>query len=172
MRALSGLTTRCSVRLTQVLMRVTWLRCPGLVLSAALTIGAVGAYAQAPAVRGYWRTPSGSVIRIAPCGHELCVEIAQLPPGNHPLTDMRNPDPKLRNRPLCGLRIGGGFVEVDLQHARGGHLYDPRSGRTYSGQMTAEGTLLQLRGYVGLPIFGRTATWVRASKPPPCPAPG
>jgi hypothetical protein len=85
---------------------------------------------------------------------------------------MRNPDPKLRERPLCGLQIGDGFVEVDAQHARGGHLYDPRSGRTYSGQMTAEGNLLRLRGYVGLPILGRTEIWARASKPPPCPAPG
>ena len=152
-------------------MRVGSLRCPSLALCAALTAAAASAYAQTPAVRGYWRTPSGGIIRIAPCGHELCVEIAKLPPGDHPLTDTHNPDPKLRQRSLCGLRIGAGFVEVDPQHARSGHLYDPRSGHTYSGQMTAEGNLLRLRGYIGLPVFGRTETWVRASKPPACPAP-
>ena len=152
-------------------MRVTWLQCKSLVLCAALTVAAASAYAQAPTVRGYWRTPLGGIIRIAPCGHELCVEIARPPPGNHPVTDTRNPDPKLRNRQLCGLRIGAGFVQIDAQHAHGGHLYDPRSGRTYSGQMTAEGNLLRLRGYVGLPVFGRTQTWVRAFQPPPCPRP-
>lgn len=141
---------------------------PGLlILSVAVTAAAV-AYARAPAVRGYWRTPSGDIIRIDPCGQALCLEIAALSPGDHPLTDAQNPDAKLRSRPLCGLRIGEGFVEVDPQHARGGHLYDPKSGRTYSGHMTAEGNLLQLHGYVGLPIFGRTETWVRASRPPPC----
>ena len=135
-------------------------------LCAVLAAAAASAYAQTATVLGYWREPGGSVIRIAPCDHELCVEIARLRTGAHHFTDGRNPDPRLRNRPLCGLRIGAGFVQVDPQHARGGHLYDPRSGRTYRGEMTAAGNLLHLRGYIGLPIFGRTATWVRASQPP------
>ncbi|HEX3845311.1 MAG TPA: DUF2147 domain-containing protein [Steroidobacteraceae bacterium] len=139
---------------------------PLLILCAALASG--GAYAQTATVMGYWRAPGGSVIRIAPCDHLLCVEIAGLPAGKHRVTDVQDPDPRLRNRPLCGLRIGEGFVEVDRQHARGGHLYDPKSGRTYSGEMRAAGNLLHLRGYVGLPIFGRTETWTRASPPPPC----
>jgi uncharacterized protein (DUF2147 family) len=141
-------------------------RFPLLILCTALASG--GAYAQAATVMGYWRVPGGSVIRIAPCDHWLCVEIARLPAGKHRATDVHNPDPRLRNRPLCGLRIGEGFVEVDPQRARGGHLYDPKSGRTYSGQMRAAANLLHLRGYVGLPIFGRTETWTRASQPPPC----
>jgi uncharacterized protein (DUF2147 family) len=143
-------------------------------LRAALLCSALSAtiaYAQAPGVRGYWREPSGSILRIAPCGRELCVDIAALSRGNHPVTDTHNPNPKLRNRPLCGLRIGDGFSEVDPRHARGGHLYDPKSGHTYSGQMTAEGIFLKLRGYVGLPIFGRTETWVRTARPPPCSVP-
>lgn len=137
-----------------------------LILYAALA--ATSAYAQTPTVLGYWREPGGALIRIVPCDHGLCVEIAKLSAGNHLVNDARNPDPKLRNRPLCGLRIGEGFVQVDAKHARGGHLYDPRSGRTYSGEMTELGNLLRLRGYVGLPIFGRTATWVRASQPANC----
>lgn len=135
-------------------------------LSAVLA--ASGAYAQSSTVLGYWREPGGSIIHVAPCGQQLCVTIARLSRGNHPNTDTRNPDPRLRQRALCGLRIGEGFVAVDPQHARGGHLYDPRSGRTYSGQMTAEGNLLHLRGYVGLPILGRTETWMRVTQPPPC----
>ena len=138
-----------------------------LILCAALA--AASAYAQSATVLGYWREPRGSIIRIAPCDRQLCIEIAELPPGHHAVADGRNPDPRLRTRPLCGLRIGEGFVEVDPQHARGGHLYDPRNGRTYSGDMTADGNLLHLRGYFGLRIFGRTATWARASQPPPCP---
>ena len=137
-----------------------------LILCATLVSG--GAYAQPATVLGYWRTPGGAVIRIAPCDHLLCLEIARLAAGNHSLTDTHNPNPRLRRRRLCGLRIGAGFLEADPQHARGGHLYDPKSGRTYKGEMTAEGNLLRLRGYVGLPIFGRTETWVRAGKPPPC----
>lgn len=139
-----------------------------LMLCAALA--AASARAPAPTVLGYWREPGGSVIRIAPCERQLCVAIVSVSAGNHPVTDVRNPDPGLRARSLCGLRIGAGFTEIDAQHARGGRLYDPRSGRTYNGQMTAEGNLLQLRGYVGLPMFGRTQTWVRTAAPPPCSA--
>lgn len=141
---------------------------PLLLLALGLTMASASAQAQTPTVLGYWRTPSGAVVRIAPCGQTLCVEIAELSRGNHPLTDMRNPDPKLRSRPLCGLRIGEGFLETDPQHASRGRLYDPKSGRTYSGQMAADGNLLHLRGYLGVPIFGRTETWSRTSKPPPC----
>ncbi|HEV7135107.1 MAG TPA: DUF2147 domain-containing protein [Steroidobacteraceae bacterium] len=141
---------------------------PLLLLAAALMMAAVTAHAQTPSVLGYWRTPAGAVVRIAPCGQWLCVEIAELSRGNHRFTDMRNPDPRLRGRPLCGLRIGAGFLETDPQHASRGRLYDPKSGHTYSGQMAAEGNVLRLRGYLGVPIFGRTETWSRASKPPPC----
>lgn len=140
-----------------------------LALWAALTTAAATAYAQTPTVLGYWRTPTGAITHIAPCGQKLCVEIVALAPSDPLRTDSHNPDRTLRGRSLCGLRIGEGFVEVDPQHARGGHLYDPKSGHTYSGQMTAEGDHLNLRGYIGLPIFGRSETWVRASKPPPCP---
>ena len=137
-------------------------------LCAALA--AAAAYAETPTVLGYWREPGGSVILIAPCGHGLCVAIASVAAGDHPVTDTHDPDPKLRARPLCGLRIGDGFVAIDAQHASGGHLYDPKSGHTYSGRMMAEGNLLHLRGYIGLAIFGRTETWVRTSRPPPCSA--
>ena len=127
-----------------------------------------GAYAQAATVMGYWREPGGAVIRVAACEQRLCVAIIRLAAGNHSARDAHNPDPKLRNRPLCALRIGDGFMAADPQHASGGHLYDPRSGRTYSGEMTAEGNLLHLRGYLGLRILGRTQTWVRASPTPSC----
>jgi len=148
-------------------MRTLLLRFTPFVLCA---LAAASAHARIPTVLGYWREPGGAVILITPCGQHLCVEIARVAAGNHPVTDVRNPDPRLRTRPLCGLRIGADFSQVDPQHARGGHLYDPRSGRTYNGQMTAEGNLLQLRGYVGLPMFGRTQTWVRSAPPPPCSA--
>jgi uncharacterized protein (DUF2147 family) len=137
-----------------------------------MALASGSAYAQTATVLGYWRTPGGSVVHIAQCAHLLCLIVARLSPriptGIHPVTDLHNPDPTLRSRPLCGLRIGEGFTEVDPQHARGGHLYDPKSGHTYSGEMTAAGNLLHLRGYIGLRIFGRTETWTRASQPPPC----
>lgn len=127
-------------------------------------IGSTSLHASGVAILGYWREPSGSIIQIAPCGAALCMKIVALPPGPHPSTDVHNPNRALRKRPLCGLRIGEGMVERDSRHADGGRLYDPKSGRTYRGSMTADGDRLELRGYIGLKLFGRTETWTRVER--------
>jgi uncharacterized protein (DUF2147 family) len=130
----------------------------------ALTAVSFTLRAGTGAVRGYWLEPKGSVLRIERCQEKLCVEIVALSPGDRPHVDVHNPDRTLRTRPLCGLRIGEDFVEKDSSRAESGHLYDPRSGRTYGGAMTAEGDLLKLRGYVGIELFGRTETWTRVQQ--------
>jgi uncharacterized protein (DUF2147 family) len=115
-------------------------------------------------VTGYWQEPSGAVILIAPCAEGLCLKIVTIPPGNHPRTDVNNPDEKLRNRALCGLRIGQDFKQTDPQHADDGHVYDPKSGHTYSGSLTAQGSTLKLRGYIAIKLLGRTETWTRVGQ--------
>jgi uncharacterized protein (DUF2147 family) len=127
----------------------------------ALTVVSLSLHAETPTVQGYWREPLGAVLRIARCEDKLCIQIVAFSPGNHPHVDEHNPNASLRGRSLCGLRIGSGFLETDPRHARGGHLYDPRTGRTYSGSMTAEGDRLNLRGYFGIKLLGRTETWTR-----------
>lgn len=125
---------------------------------------AVGLAAPAPGVLGYWRTPTGSVIGIAQCGANICLRIAALAP-KVPTTDIHNPDPALRSRALCNLQIGSGFMLNDADHASGGTLYDPKSGKTYRGAIAADGSALHLRGYVGIPLFGASQTWTRTTKP-------
>ena len=137
--------------------------CALLALCAALAT--TSARAQAPSILGYWREPKGAVMRVAPCDGKVCIWIVVLASGKYPDTDTNNPNPKLRSRPICGLRIGRNFTETSPLHAGDGRLYDPRSGHTYSGSMTAEGRVLHLRGYIGIKLFGRTATWIRVPKP-------
>ena len=129
-------------------------------------LGTMSLHAETATVRGYWLEPTGSIIRIAPCGPRLCANLVALPTGPHPSTDLNNPNRSLRERPLCGLRIGEGFIEHDPAHADGGYLYDPKSGRTYRGSMSSDGDHLRLRGYVGLKLFGRTETWTRVHDAP------
>ncbi len=43
----------------------------------------------------------------------------------------------------------------------GGTIYDPGSGTTYWCRLTLDGDRLLLRGYVGVPLFGRTTAWIR-----------
>lgn len=91
------------------------------------------------------------------------------PPSNVPATDIHNPTPALRGRAICGLVIGRGFSLTDANHASGGTLYDPRTGKTYRGGMTMEGNRLHLRGYIGIPLFGASQTWTRETAPvKPC----
>ena len=43
-----------------------------------------------------------------------------------------------------------------------GTIYDPSTGNTYSCRLTLEGAdRLLLRGYLGIPLIGRTTTWTR-----------
>ena len=115
----------------------------------------------AAGVLGDWRSPTQSFVRIEPCGNSVCARLIKLPPSAPVTTDTKNPNSALRRRPLCGLAIGTGFHADDADHLTGGRLYDPQSGKTYKGSMTASGNTLKLRGYVGLPAFGRTETWQR-----------
>ena len=147
-------------------MRDMRLRYHPLSFALCALLGTTNLHAASATVRGYWREPSGAVIRIAPCGARLCMDIVALPPHRHAFADVRNPNPRLRARLLCGLRIGEGFIERDSRHADGGHLYDPKSGHIYRGSMSSDGDLLELRGYVGLKLFGRTETWMRLHEAP------
>jgi uncharacterized protein (DUF2147 family) len=45
----------------------------------------------------------------------------------------------------------------------GGEILDPENGKTYKAtlKLADNGQKLLVRGYIGLPIFGRSQTWVR-----------
>lgn len=124
--------------------------------------------AQETGVLGEWREPSGSVIRIEACGNDICAVIAQISTNAPVRVDAHNPDSALRQRSLCGLRIGEGFKRKSPVRADGGTLYDPKSGKTYRGSMESEGDQLSLRGYIGFSFLGRTEKWTRSKSPSQC----
>ncbi len=45
----------------------------------------------------------------------------------------------------------------------GGEILDPQKGKLYKVRMTPTegGAKLEVRGYVGMPLLGRTQTWIR-----------
>jgi uncharacterized protein (DUF2147 family) len=75
-------------------------------------------------------------------------------------TDTKNSDPKLRSRPILGLVLLTNFTYDDGEWS-GGKIYDPKSGKTYSCIMKLKGDKLEIRGYVGVSMFGRTTVWTR-----------
>ena len=85
--------------------------------------------------------------------------------------DLRNPDPARRNRSLCGLVFMSGLKPAGPNVWEDGSLYDPETGKTYSGKITlqADGTLL-LRGYIAVPLLGESNVWTRYNDAVPrCP---
>lgn len=130
----------------------------------AIMLFFIGAANPSLGVVGNWVTPDKSIVRIEHCKTGICATVVQVSSASPSKADVKNPDPKLRQHPLCGLRIGTHFQAVDATHAKNGTLYDPESGKTYSGTMAADGDTLNLRGYIGLSLFGRTEVWHRTSQ--------
>lgn len=79
--------------------------------------------------------------------------------------DDKNPDPALRGRPIVGMKLMQGFAR-DSREWKGGEIYDPDEGKTYKATARLSdksADVLLLRGYVGMPLFGRTEEWTRAA---------
>ena len=84
------------------------------------------------------------------------------PATGKPKTDVKNPDVSKQSRPLLNLplmynfKYDGGNVWSD------GKIYDPESGKEYNCKMTLKNpNTLEVRGYLGISLFGRTQTWTR-----------
>ena len=80
--------------------------------------------------------------------------------GKTLLNDVKNPDSKQRIKPLLQQVILTEFTFQDGEWTNG-KIYDPKSGKTYSSTIKLKGNRLELRGYVGISLFGRTTVWTR-----------
>ncbi|MDT8887539.1 DUF2147 domain-containing protein [Aquirufa regiilacus] len=76
--------------------------------------------------------------------------------------DTNNPDSRLRNRELVGSVILKEFV-FKGESWENGTIYDPNSGKTYDCILKVKDNnrKLDIRGFVGMAMFGRTSTWSR-----------
>ena len=78
-----------------------------------------------------------------------------------PKVDKNNSDKSLRERPIMGMRLLNNF-----QFKNGvweeGTIYDPKNGKTYSCIIKRkDAKTLEVRGYVGFSMIGRTVEWTR-----------
>lgn len=74
--------------------------------------------------------------------------------------DVENKNEKLRSRNLKDLVMLTNFT-YDDNAWDGGEIYDPYSGKTYSCTLKLKEGKLNIRGYVGVSLFGRTSVWER-----------
>jgi uncharacterized protein (DUF2147 family) len=116
---------------------------------------------------GRWYAEGGAAqVEIAPCGDALCGRVVWLrspyDENGCMLSDRRNPDRALQDRPMLGLDILRGLRATGDGAWDGGSIYDPTSGRSYRCMISMAGDdRLLVRGYIGFHVLGRTTTWIR-----------
>jgi uncharacterized protein (DUF2147 family) len=137
------------------------------VLLAAIALVAIPRAGAAATPVGLWYAEGGAArIAIEPCGNELCGRVvwlrSPLDEDGCELRDRHNRDPILRDRPIIGLQILDGLKSRPGNSWDGGTIYDPATGITYTCNLSLDGDdRLRLHGYVGIPLLGRTTTWIR-----------
>lgn len=162
-------------------------RCPGGGIRLAIGMAAalamfVGAITDSAAQRasanktalpppgplGIWFDDTGQgAIEIAPCGERLCGRIVWLKEptsqDGQALTDALNPDPRERQRPICGLQIIGGLEPQPNGKWDRGWIYDPKEGKSYDVEISLRGPdRLQVKGYLGVKFLSESFIWTRA----------
>lgn len=129
--------------------------------------GAAAAQSSTPV--GLWKTvnekgqPEG-LVRITEVAGEFraTVEKVYSPPA--PVAEPRCLDctGELKDKPVIGMQILRGMRWDGEQYA-GGEILDPNNGKFYRCLMRVvdEGRKLEVRGYIGISLFGRTQVWLR-----------
>jgi uncharacterized protein (DUF2147 family) len=104
---------------------------------------------------GMWLTEGGNgVIRIESCAQGLCGAIVGIDrkPGEKMPTDNAG-------RSQCGLEILTSSADLEAGISQG-RITDPRDGKVYNAQLWVDGAgKLHLRGYIGVPLLGKTQVW-------------
>ena len=119
-------------------------------------------------ILGTWNTDGGdSRLEFYRCGDKICGKIIWLKVPNYidsndgPVgitkVDRKNPDPALRNRPILGLQVMKGLVAKGDNRWGNATCYDPETGKSYKCKMRlVSPDRLELRGYIGISLFGRS----------------
>jgi uncharacterized protein (DUF2147 family) len=124
----------------------------------------------ANAVIGIWKNGEGTaMVQIYEKSDKFYGKIVWLKipndANNKPKTDINNPNEKLQTRPLKGLENLVGFVYKGNGIWEDGTIYDPKNGNDYSCTITlVDNNTLEVRGFVGVSVFGRTDVWKRQVK--------
>lgn len=117
-------------------------------------------------ILGKWLNASGEgQIEIYKKGEKYFGKLAWLKNPNDdrgkPKMDEKNPTASLKNKSLLGLEILKNF-DFDEDEWTDGTIYDPKTGKTYSCNMSIKSNgQLNIRGYVGISIIGRSESWKR-----------
>ncbi len=153
-------------------MRMSRSKCLAMLIGGAAALGlATGAAAADPSAAGLWqKTEDGKpVVWVLIVDHDGVFEGAfakMFPkPGEKGDFACNKCEDDRKDKPLLGLS----FIR-DMKHKsgsaleyEGGNILDPRDGSIYHALMSVseDGQTLHLRGYIGIPMLGKTEDWSR-----------
>lgn len=94
------------------------------------------------------------------------VEKVIIKPGENPNPVCSKCSDEKKNQPMTGMEILWGFKQAKKEDPSkwiSGKILDPDEGATYSCNLTVKegGKSLEVRGYLGIPLLGRSQTWIR-----------
>ncbi len=140
-------------------------------LIAIALVAAVGSVSAQGTPVGVWKTIDDKTktekaqIRITEAGGVYSAKIEKLLAADakpDSVCDKCSDDRK--DKPIVGMEIMRGVKRSDSDNTwDGGTILDAAEGKVYKVRLqTADGgKKLEVRGYVGMPMMGRTQTWIR-----------
>jgi len=140
------------------------------ILLCAIALAWSGAtWAQPPTPAGLWTTFSDStgkpegLVQIEERDGEFVGTVVKIFSATEPNPVCDQCEGELKNRPVVGMTILRGLRGLGGEYD-GGTILDPDEGRTYrcSTRLLDGGRKLEVRGYVGISLIGRTQVWARA----------
>jgi uncharacterized protein (DUF2147 family) len=140
-----------------------------LMTTLALIAAAGTALAQATPV-GLWKTiddetkAEKSQVRITEAGGVLTGKVEKIvdPAKQNDVCEKCSDERK--DKPVLGMTIiRGAKADSDKEHWEGGDILDPNNGKVYKLRMKPieGGKKLEVRGFIGMALLGRTQTWIR-----------
>ena len=142
----------------------------GAVVLAVMTgLGAGAAHGQSAAV-GRWKTvddstgKAKSIVLLYLENGKLYGKVEKIldPDPTNPQEICRKCEGELHDKPIVGLRFLWEMT-ASGEEWTGGNILDPHTGGVYRCILTVVdgGKRMKVRGYVGVPMLGRTQYWVR-----------
>ena len=121
---------------------------------------------------GLWRTidddgkTEKSTVRITTAGGVLTGKVEHITDPAKAAEVCSKCEDDRKDKPIVGMVIINDVKQDPEDEALwdGGRILDPSNGRTYKVRLKPieGGKKLEVRGYIGSPMFGRTQTWIRA----------
>lgn len=148
------------------------LRVLAALLACTIATAQAATRGLAPTPLGTWKTIDDeshqprALVRISEKDGRLSGRIVKLfrAPGEDPDPHCGKCEGERRDKRVIGMQILWG-VHRDGDAWSGGEILDPETGKIYRVTLhpSPDGRRLEVRGYIGFPLLGRTQVWRRAA---------